>query len=112
MQFGYCSGAAGGSEGPPGRQCQAHGFGSREIPAVLHEPDARAPADAPEGTQYLNALYWAFTTMTTIGYGARRGEHTADTIIKILSLLTWLWQSQAQVRYNYFCSRQISPALL
>lgn len=42
--------------------------------------------DSEEGTLYLAALYWAFTTATTVGYG----DFSATTELEMVFAILWM----------------------
>jgi hypothetical protein len=43
--------------------------------------------DADNFTQYISALYWAFQTLTTVGYGDMQGKTMEERVFSIMWIL-------------------------
>lgn len=54
----------------------------------------RAPPDAPKLLQYVASMYWAFTTLTTVGYGDISAKTVAERIYAIIAQASAFHQSQ------------------
>ena len=42
-------------------------------------------------SQYINSMYWAFTTLVSLGYGDISATNTDERLISMLSMILFSW---------------------
>mmetsp|Transcript_34427 Transcript_34427/g.41595 ORF Transcript_34427/g.41595 Transcript_34427/m.41595 type:complete len:757 (-) Transcript_34427:134-2404(-) len=71
--------------------CFFYFFASLDTFRLEHEKDVDSWVDSLEGqpvlTKYVASMYWAFTTMTTVGYGDISAVTIAERVVAIASMI-------------------------
>lgn len=85
--FWYYVGTSVDKEDPSSNQCTAGGLGCDPTAPPATWWDGMGYDDDDEANKYLTSIYWAFTTITTVGYGDITPTNTGERIYAIVVMV-------------------------